>query len=273
MDGPPGNLAQAQTPNGSGPAQRSPMSAPLRFTCAVPIGSWHPLLPGTLASLARQEADLAVAALDASGDPRVARALDASGIEFTYRREGPDDGQAAAIAEGWRAAPGEILFWLNADDRLEPRALTQVAAAFEQHHDADVVYGGSGFINAEGRPTGRHTQVADVSDLLLRSNTISQPSCFARRAAVERVGGLDERLHYVMDWDLWVRLYRNGARFLRIEPVLSQVYMGRGTKTARLNPRRLSEIALMVRRNAGTWSSIKSTVAVSLETLQRGRSS
>ena len=84
---------------------------------------------------------------------------------------------------------------------------------------------------------------------------------------MESVGGLDRRLHYVMDWDLWVRLYASGARFRRVEDTLSLVFMGAGTKTARLSPQRLSEVFHLVRRNAGLWSAFKSTLAVYTGTL------
>ena len=39
----------------------------------------------------------------------------------SYLHIGPDGGQAAAIAGGFRRATGEILAWLNADGRF-PRA-------------------------------------------------------------------------------------------------------------------------------------------------------
>ena len=245
------------------------MPVPLRFACAIPVGQWHPFLPACLASLAEQDAPLEIALLDASGDARVTEAAAASGIAFTYRRSGPDTGQAAAIAEGWRETGGEILFWLNADDRLLPGALKCVAAAFNAPSAPDVVFGGSDFIDGRGKRIGNHDQLADVSDLLLRSNTLSQPSCFARRAAVESVGGLDESLHYVMDWDLWIRLHQGGARFKRIEETLSSVHMGANTKTDAISIQRLSEVCKLVNRHAGPWAACKSTLSVTANTLQR----
>lgn len=248
------------------------MSEALRFACAVPVGGWHPFLPAALASLAQQSEPLEVALLDASGDPRVAKAADAAGLNFAYRRSSPDAGQAAAIAEGWRETRGDIVFWLNADDRLLPDALRRVSAAFQAPEAPDVVFGGSEFINALGDVTGRHDQVADATDLLLRSNTISQPSCFVRRKAVDEVGGLNESLHYVMDWDLWVRLYRAGATFMQVKEALSAVYMGQDTKTGGLGPRRLFEVCALVNRNAGPWAAFKSTVSLAGNTLNHRRS-
>lgn len=245
------------------------MSEALTFAAAVPVGAWHEALPRALASLARQDVQLEIALLDASCDPRVVEAADESGLSFAYRRHGPDDGQSAAIMEGWSRTRSDVVFWLNADDRLTTGALHRVAQTFLACPSADLVFGGSHFVNAAGERVGYHEQVADISPLLLRSNVISQPSCFARRACVDQVGGVNPNLHYVMDWDLWVRLYAAGARFVRIEDMLSEVFMGDGTKTADLTPRRLAEIFSLVRRHAGVWSALKSTLATYSETLVR----
>ncbi len=239
-----------------------------RFAIAMPVGAWHPLLPAALDSLARQDIPLEIAFLDASDDPRVAEALDASGLAFTYRRTGPDAGQAAAIAEGWANTRAPLLGWLNADDLLVPGALALVAQTFDENPDTDVVHGGSDFIDETGQVIGIHDHVDEAGPLLYRSNLISQPSCFVRRTSVDAVGGIDASLVYTMDWELWVRLYAAGVRFMRIDRTLSHVYMGTGTKTADVTPRRLSEIARLVNRHAGPWNAVKSTLSVALHPIR-----
>lgn len=237
------------------------MSVAPSFAVSLPIGAWHPLLPSALESLAAQKATLEVALLDASNDKRVAQAVGASGLSLTYCRSGADRGQADAIAEGWDNTAADILFWLNADDRLCPGALSAAGNAFTSDPDLAVFFGGSDFIDAAGVVIGTHDQVADIGDLLYRSNTISQPSCFVRRNWVDRIGGLNRRLHYTMDWDLWVRLYAAGAKFQRTEDTLSQVYMGAGTKTERINFQRMLEIGRLVSRHATPWAAVKSVFA------------
>lgn len=244
------------------------MPASIKFACAVPVGAWHELLPTTLKSLAQQHEPLEVAFLDASGDPRVANAADDSGIEFAYRRSSPDTGQSAAIAEGWRETSGDVLFWLNCDDQLMPNALTTVREMFDARNP-DIVFGQSNFINARGQCFGRHEQVTEASALLLRSNTISQPACFARRSAIDAIGGINESLQYVMDWDLWVRLYQAEFDFHQTDAILSSIYMGPETKTHQVNLTRLKEVFELVHRNAGPWSAVKSTAALTLETLRQ----
>lgn len=225
------------------------------------------MLPRALLSLREQNSPLKVAFLDASGDSRVAEAADSCGLEFSYRRHGRDAGQAAAIREGWERIGGDVLFWLNADDQLLPNTLSRVRAILEACPKADVVYGGAEFIDIAGKRIGLHDQVGEMSRLILRSNIIAQPSCFARRRAVEAVGGIDPELHFVMDWDLWVRLYCAGAHFQRVDRLLSAIYIGNGTKTEQVSRRRLAETFALVRRNAGIWTAAKSTASLAVHTL------
>lgn len=242
---------------------------PITFAAAIPVGAWHPFLPRALESLATQGVPLQIALLDASGDPCVRQLADESGVAFAYRRHGPDQGQADAIAEGWRETSGDVLLWLNADDRLRPNALATASKAFAGDRHLAVFYGHSDFVDETGAVVGSHDQVAPIGPLLYRSNIISQPSCFVRRAWVNRVGGMDPQLQYTMDWDLWARLYAAGAPFECTEEVLSEVFMGAGTKTAEVNISRLREIASLVARHRGWWSAAKTTLSVAVHTYIR----
>ncbi len=216
--------------------------SPPTFSISVPVGAYHPFLPDCFASLEAQSPALQVALLDASGDPRVRELADRHGELFAYRRHGPDKGQSAAIIEGWAHTEGCILGWLNADDILFPHALETVSRRFDEDPALGAVYGHSTILDDKGQTTGFQWSVEPPSDLLLRSNIISQPSCFFRRSAYEAVGGLDANLHYTMDWDLFIRLYCNGVRFGFVEDVLSMVLWDSGTKTASFSQRRRTEL-------------------------------
>ena len=222
-----------------------------RFSISTPVGAYHPLLPYCLESLRHQVgAVFAVSLLDASGDPRVQRLADEYRDVIGYRRHGSDDGQAAAIREGWAQCDGDILGWLNADDLLFPGALTAAAARFIADADVDVVYGHSAICDEHMRMTGYHWAVSPPGPDLVLGCNISQPSCFFRRSTYEAVGGLDGTLHYTMDWDLWLRLHAAGARFSFIEEPLSAVFWGAGTKTSRFNAARRGELTRLIDRYA-----------------------
>jgi hypothetical protein len=64
-----------------------------------------------------------------------------------------------------------------------------------------------------------------------RGFNVPQPSSFWRRAWTDRVGLLDPRLHYCMDFDLWCRFLAEGARPTILEAELSAYRLHPGSKT------------------------------------------
>ena len=212
----------------------------ISFAVSIPVGAYHPFLPFCLKSLLAQSVPVEIALLDASGDPRVRALADRYDDAISYRRHGPDAGQSAAIIEGWKNTEGAVLAWLNADDILFPHAFERAVREFED--GADLVCAHSVVINDAGATTGYHWGVEKPGPNLLKSNVISQPSCFFRRNVCDSVGGLNQDLHYTMDWDLWVRLYESRASFRFVDDTFSQVMWGRKTKTASFNQNRRNEI-------------------------------
>jgi glycosyltransferase involved in cell wall biosynthesis len=237
------------------------------ISIAVPIGAYHPLLRDCLASLASQSPRPTISVMDASGDARTADVVDEFGPFISYRRAGRDGGQTAAILEGWENAPGEILGWLNADDALYPEALDSVAAHFSENPDTDVFYGNSVIINDDDEIVGYHWAVEPPSAAILYGCIISQPSCFFRRSAYEAAGGLDASLHYTMDWDLWTRLWKSGARFRSTDDVFSRVLWSRDAKTGGFGSKRRKELNRIIDANNPPLRRVKSRIGFGLHHL------
>ena len=221
-----------------------------RFSISVPVGSWHPFLPACLESLRAQGDCVRVALLDASGDERVKEIGRRYDDWLAYRRHGPDLGQTDAILEGWANVDGDWLGWLNADDLLMPGALAKIVQAQASDPSLQVIYGHSLILDEDAAMTGYHFNVKPPSDALLQEGIISQPSCLFSRAACESVGSLNRDLHYVMDWDFWIRMYKAGVTFGFVEHTLSMVLWGGDTKTASLNKRRRQELRTLIAQHA-----------------------
>ncbi|MCI5048531.1 MAG: glycosyltransferase, partial [Aquisalinus sp.] len=238
------------------------------FAIVVPVGHYDPRLATALNSLQMQDVAMNVVLMDASADPRTTEVADKFDELFWKRCHEPDEGQADAIGKGWETAPGKYVGWLNADDALLPGALNKVQAAFETEQSTQVVTGQSTIVDSGERFTGFHRSVKPVSPDLLRGNTISQPSCFVRREALQVVGGIDRTLHYTMDWDLWIRLYEAGVSFHHIDAPLSRVLMGAETKTAEFTRKRRNEIWKLARRNHSRFTALKTTTGFLLEHLK-----
>jgi glycosyltransferase involved in cell wall biosynthesis len=123
----------------------------------------------------------------------------------------PDRGQSHAINKGLAQAQGEILTWLNSDDTYLPGALDEVGRFFAGHPDVDLVYGDYVYTDVDGRPMRRRHVFDTIGyESLLYHDYLGQPAVFFRRSLFEKVGPLDESLHYCMDWDLFLRMWRVG---------------------------------------------------------------
>ena len=125
----------------------------------------------------------------------------------------PDRGQSDAINRGFRESSGEVLAYLNSDDEYEPGALLKVGQYFASHPRSRWLTGKCRIIDPQGLETMRPITAYKNLLLHLRSYSllkivdfVSQPSTFWRRSVVEKIGPLDESLHYVMDYDYWLRI-------------------------------------------------------------------
>jgi len=129
----------------------------------------------------------------------------ASRLTFVSQR---DRGQSHAINEGFHRGAGEILAWLNSDDVYLPGAISTAVRAFSSNPASGMVYGEGYVIDRDGKLQGRfpHTRPFDLWRLVYLSDYILQQAAYFRRSALDRVGYLDENLHYSMDWDCFIRI-------------------------------------------------------------------
>lgn len=125
-----------------------------------------------------------------------------------------DKGQTDAINVAMRMATGDVVAYLNADDILLPGSLLMVAEIFAQRKNIQWLTGQCRIINENGKNI--RSLITLYKNLLLYSrsyrgllvtNYISQPATFWRKSLLDICGLLDEDLHYVMDYEYWLRLY------------------------------------------------------------------
>ncbi len=155
----------------------------------------------------------------------------------------PDRGQSHAINKGMALATGQILTWLNSDDLLAPGALHAAALAFLTS-GADMVAGMCG-IYEDGRITGYHLTSADDGPLVLddlldlegswnAGRFFYQPEVMFTRELWERAGAhVKESLRYSMDYELWLRFAKAGARLHVIGRPLAWFRLHPEQKTAK----------------------------------------
>lgn len=170
---------------------------------------------------------------------------------LTYVSE-KDRGQSHAINKGFAMARGEIVAWLNSDDLYSPGAISTAVRAFLANPSAGVVYGEGYQIDIDGnvKCVFPHTRPFDLWRLVHVSDYILQQSTFFRKAALDEIGPIREDLHFVMDWDVLIRL---GKRydFVYVPEYLGSLREYDAAKTFSGGIKRAQEIRRMLQSHTG----------------------
>ena len=119
-----------------------------------------------------------------------------------------DKGQSDGLNKGFRKASGDIIAWINSDDTLADGALYKVNRFFEENPDKYVVTGNQLIIDQDDNVIRVIRATTFSYDHLLNGTrtSVMQNSTFFRRSVLLDVGYLDERFHYTMDHELFVRI-------------------------------------------------------------------
>ena len=181
--------------------------------------------------------------IDGGSDDETLSVLQRHATRLAYWESGPDRGQSHALNKGFARATGEILTWLNSDDRLAPGALASVALAYDLTH-ADLFAGICELFNEAGTICSHLTSCASAplsledfldEDLLREGWSFYQPEVMFTRGLWTRAGGcVDEELDYVMDYDLWLRFAALGARLEVIGRPIAQLRFHDQQKQSRI---------------------------------------
>jgi glycosyltransferase involved in cell wall biosynthesis len=223
-------------------------------TIVTPCLNAAATLPAALASVRAQDyPDVEHVVVDGGSTDGTLDLLEAAeGVRWTSE---PDRGLSHAVNKGLERARGDVVGWLNADDVYLPGALRRVGEALRARPEAPWATGRCRIVGAAGEDI--RAPVTAYKDLLLRhysygllltQNFVSCPSTFVRKAALERVGALDERFRYSMDYDLWLRLGRLGDPVVLDAP-LAAFRMAEGSLSMTGFERQFAEHALNAREH------------------------
>lgn len=161
-----------------------------------------------------------------------------------------DKGQADAVNKGIKATSGAVIGWINSDDIYYPGALATVLSFFDEHPDANVVYGEANHIDENDKVLERYYTEEWDYERLKDVCFLCQPAVFFRRRVVEKYGLLDASLRYCMDYEYWLRLGADMV-FVHLDETLAGSRMYWDNKTLRDRVAVHAEINDMLKRRLG----------------------
>ena len=208
-----------------------------KISVVTPAYNQGQYIEETIRSVLLQEyPNLEYIIIDGASTDNTARILNLYRSQLTYCVSEPDNGQSNAINKGFSQATGDILAWLNSDDRYFPDTLWRVAVAFDTYN-TDMIAGGCTLLEGKIRnplkthhntlPVGKIVplpleRLLEIDECWQQGEFFYQPEVFWTREIWENAGGyVEESLHYSMDYELWLRMAHSGAQIVQIPDSLA----------------------------------------------------
>ena len=201
-----------------------------QVTVIVPCYNQAQYLPEALASIQAQTLKEWECIIINDGSPDntadVAREWVKSDLRFRYI-EKPNGGLSSARNAGIKAARGEFLQFLDADDLLESDKLAWQIQVLNHNLHIGIVYSDVRYFPAHA-PHERRFSLFDPDEpwvepawldprpffeKLLEDNTMAVNCPLLRRSVIDRVGLFDESLSALEDWHYWLHCAAAGVRF------------------------------------------------------------
>lgn len=188
--------------------------------------------------LAQDHAKLQVIVVDDGSSDGSLQILQSYGERITLlQQQGGRQARARNLA--LRVARGELIAFLDSDDRYLPGRITAAVDAFQAQPQAALVWADYRHIDAAGALLAdcRWTEPAqDFRRVLIAGNPICNATVTVRRAVLDEIGGFDERVPRVCDGAAWYQIAARGHRFLHLNRLVLDYRLHSGNDSARFAP-------------------------------------
>lgn len=235
------------------------------FTIVTPSFNQAEFIHQTIQSVLQQDdPHLQYWIIDGGSTDETPKVLRKYEKELSYVSE-KDRGQTHAINKGIRLSrlsehADGIFAYINSDDYYLPGAFEKVRAAFRAHPEKKWLVGECTIVNE------RNEQLQPVIQwykrflrkylgwtLLTILNPIPQPAVFIRAEAVNEIGEFTEKLRYVMDYEYWLRLYKQLGPPLLIDQPLAAFRIHEDAKGSMDFPRQFAEELSVAKQYSRNW--------------------
>jgi len=136
-----------------------------------------------------------------------------------------DKGISDAFNKGIEKANGDLIGIVSADDYLPEGSLETIAETWKDNQDVDVIYGNSIVF---GLGSKKRFVVKPDKDFraIWKRQPLKHSAMYITRKAYLKFGKYDIKYHLAMDYELTLRYYLEGARFIYIDKVVGAFRVG-----------------------------------------------
>ena len=126
----------------------------------------------------------------------------------------------AALNTGFNHAKGKYFTWTSDDNCYRPQALERMVDCLEKNSGAGIVYSDYSIIDDEGKPLNKITVFPSEQ---LTCGNIVRASFLYRRKVHEALGGYNEELFLLEDFEFWLR----ASLHFKLVPLHQDLYLFR----------------------------------------------
>ena len=168
-----------------------------------------------------------------------------------------DQGQTDAINKGFKLAKGELVGWINSDDILYEDCVEKIVDLYKKNKTGGIFYCSKlDWINKKSEIIKTVSVNIPNRDYLINENyNLIQQGSFYNYKIIEKVGFLNESIHYCMDLELWLRLLNFGSIHKLNDKAYSAFRIWEETKTSTGGKLFLENISQVLMENGGSFFS------------------
>ncbi len=186
----------------------------LRISIIIPTYNTISYIEETLKSIINQDyPNLEIIVLDSCSSDGTTELLKRYFNKIAILIVEKDQGQYFAIRRGFELATGEIIAWINGDDKYFPWTFSFVNEIFTNYTNVMWIGGLPSFMNEKGKIYGLNYTVPSRPIKYIQNGWftdnkfgyLQQEGMFWRRSIYDEAGGINLAYKLAADFDLWIK--------------------------------------------------------------------
>jgi glycosyltransferase involved in cell wall biosynthesis len=196
------------------------------FSIIIPVFNAEKYIEKCIRSIIEQSYDkIQLIVIDGGSSDSTVDIIEKYSSHISYFVSEKDKGQSYAINKGFLKATGDIISWINADERYAPDTLLKVKEKM-QNSAVDICYGNTLMTNERESITfiKKQPPILPFLYMLTHGEVLASDATFWRRSLREKVGLLNEEKYprISMDYDWFLRLTFAARKCCYLNAVLSE---------------------------------------------------